>query len=464
MYNIKKLLSGAILLGLISFSACSDFLEVSPSDQIPNETAVTTVGEATAALNGVYTGFVSRYYYGTDMITYGDVRGDDMATTFNGQRTYSQFTFGHATALTSTNGGSFWQYIYRNMNRVNNLITKIDAGSVKISTEKEQTTLDDVRGQALALRALMHFDVLKIYGEPYLKNKSAWGAIIADKVFSKNDKPQRSTVEQTYTFILGDLKEALGISTSKVLLNKTKTNGKMSYWAAKALLARVYLYMGDYENAYKEAKDVVTNGGYSLIGNADYVNSWSQEFTTESIFEIHSSETDNADREGIGYVWSIDGYYASIITKELHDILKEDAKDVRLGLLEAEQLDNAGTMGYFINKYPGRNGNVYVNNTRVIRLSDMYLIVAEAGSRTGKSDASTYLNAIRKRANPEATDVTATLDLVMKERRKELFGEGHRFFDIIRDLGTSTVNRVGYLPNTPITRKDQVPVTKLKLM
>lgn len=457
MSIIKKIIFSIAILGL-SFTSCSDFLEVSPSNQLPGGSAVTSVKEAGSALNGIYASFVSELYYGASFITYGDVRGDDMATTFNGDRTYNQFTFGHATAQTSTNAGEFWSEIYGCMNRANNLITRIEAGDVKVVLDTDKANLDDIYGQALVLRALMHFDITRIYGEPYLKNKAAWGAVVAEQVYTKEDKPQRSTVEQTYTSILADLKKALGIGAAAPLLKQTKTTpGKFNYWSAKALLARVYLHMGDYENAYTEAKDVIENGGYTLISNENYLASWSSEFTTESIFEVHSSETENADREGIGFLWSLDGYYASIITNELFDLLNEDEDDVRLGLLEGAQLDNAGTIGYFVLKYPGREGNLYVNNTRVLRLSDIYLIAAEAGVRTGKSDASKYLNDIRKRANPAVTDVTATLELVTKERRKELFGEGQRYFDIIRDLGTNTIKRPGMPPNTPITRPDQMP-------
>jgi len=455
MYKINRLLLNiAILIGAVSLSSCSDFLKVDPSDQIPNGTAVTTVGEAEAALVGIFPGFIDPEYYGADMITYGDVRGDDMAARTT-SRTYSQFTFGHASPLTSTNGGYFWQYIYKNLNRATSLITKINEGAVVLKEDGEKVQLNQVKGEALTLRALMHFDLVKVYGEPYIKNPNAWGVVISDKVYGKDDKPKRSTVKQTYDFIVNDLKEALGIGTNVVLLKKNIVNGRVNYYAAKALLAKVCLYMGDYENAYTYAKDVIENGGYSLISNANYVNSWSSEFTTESVFEIHVSETQNPDREGMGFLWSTSGYAASIVTQSLLDLLGEDPNDIRGNVLVKATLPT-GVPGYFVNKYPGRSGNIYVNNIRIIRLSEVYLIAAEAGVRTGKTDASTYLNDIRLRANPQATTVTATLELVMNERRKELFGEGQRFFDITRDLGTNVVKRVGYAGAIELTRENQV--------
>ena len=97
-----------------------------------------------------------------------------------------------------------------------------------------------------------------------------------------------------------------------------------------------------------------------------------------------------------------------------------------------------------MNKYPGINGKTAVNNIRVIRLSDIYLIAAEAALKKSSADqasANKYLNAIIKRAIPSASDVTATEALVLKERRKELVMEGHRFYDIMR-LGITVTRKV----------------------
>lgn len=458
MFRIKYLIYSIALAGLLGVTSCSDFLEVGPTSELPGATAVTNVSEAESALNGVYTGLASQNYYGTDMISYGEVRGTDMGTTVNGDRTQSMYQFGHTIALNSTSGGYFWQMAYSRLSRVNNLITKIEAGSIAINTPAEQTVLDDIYGQALSLRALMHFDLVRIYGEPYLKNNAAYGAIIADRVITKDDKLQRSTVAQTYDFIVNDLRTALGLDGGTVYLKKTMGDyrrGVFSYYASEALLAKVYLYMGRWSDAYTAATDVIANGPYSLISNAEYVNSWSNEFTSESIFEVHSSITNNADRESIGSLMAPgSGVYGAIsATPEFIALMLEDPNDVRLQLMQPNKQNQQYA---YVAKYPGRDGNIYVNNTRVLRLSDIYLIAAEAGLYTGAADASRYLNDIRKRANPAVADVTATIELVMTERRKELVGEGHRYFDIIRNLGTQTVTRAG-TQGLPIIASHAVP-------
>jgi hypothetical protein len=467
MITLKKIIYSIILISTFALSSCSDFLIVGPTNALPEATAVVDVPGARVALNGVYRSMHIRQYYGTDMITYGEVRGDDQGTTLNGDRTQNAYHFGHLTAQTSTNAGFFWRDIYHSLARVNNLMERIEANTISVTSDAEQATLDDVYGQLLALRALMHFDLVRIYGEPYLKNREAPGVIIANRVILGSERLQRATVGATYDFIVEDLQRALGRSSGKRYLKREidpiLSHAGMSYYPAEALLSKVYLYMGRWSDSYDAATNVIKSGPYRLISNGDYVTSWGLEFTSESIFEVHSSATANADREGIGYVTlpriaavpgAVTGYGAVSATSAFIELMKEDMDDVRLGIMKT---NDRGIEFAYIAKYPGRGDNVYVNNTRVLRLSEIYLIAAEAGVLAGKADASDYLNAIRKRANPAVADVVATVELVMKERRKELIGEGHRFFDIIRNLGTNAVRRGG-TASYPIDQDYMVPM------
>jgi hypothetical protein len=128
--------------------------------------------------------------------------------------------------------------------------------------------------------------------------------------------------------------------------------------------------------------------------------------------------------------------------------LDEDPNDVRHGLIE--QGTNEGVNFRWLAKFRGNNGDgdFKVNNPMIMRLSEIYLIAAEAALMKSSADqgkADIYLHKIRERANPAATQITATVDEVLKERRKEFIGEGHRYYDLGR-LGL-TINR-----NTPDNR------------
>lgn len=456
-----------IIIASALFTSCSDFLDVSASNELPDKDVIKNVKEAQAALDGVYKQFQSRYYYGCDFITYGDVRGDDLGTTKSGDRTNSQYTFGHLNSTTSTNGGYFWEMIYSALNRTNSLLGYINNGSVEIKTAADQTKLDNIKAQTYALRAYLHFDLIRVYGEPYLKNKAALGVVKADRVIKKEEKPERATVEEIYSFIIDDLTTAINSKTTvnnkeTTALSNAKDNaGRMNLWAAKAFLSKVYLYMGKNKESYTLAKEVIDSGEYSLIPRDKYVSSWGEAFSDESIFEIYNDEKENANRESLGYVISFEskgGYKAVSLTDTLTNFyaeLSKDPEDCRLDLLQLRAITETKKGYSYERKYPGRGGDMYVNNPKLIRLSEVYLIAAEAGALAGEADAANYLDAIRQRATtatlaPTTATGEALVELVMMERRKELFGEGHRFFDITRNLGDKVVKRVGTV-NNPIS-------------
>ena len=168
---------------------------------------------------------------------------------------------------------------------------------------------------------------------------------------------------------------------------------------------------------------------------------WGKRENSESIFDLDFSTTMyGGARELIGSVAAPQSYGTMVATDDFLNLLNEDPTDVRLGLLikDKEGKERA------VNKYPGLDGNIFVNNVRVIRLSDIYLVGAEAALRKNTPDqdlADEYLYQIRHRANPSNNKITATLDLIKKERRKELVMEGHRLYDILR-VG-DTVERKG---------------------
>lgn len=439
MKNIR--IAGVLACTLLMASCGKDFLEVFPNDQLVTETAITGVDGANAALYGAYNTMQSVNSYNCNMITFGEVRGGDMQTFARGSRTNNYYVFNNRTP--DNVDENLWAVPYTALNQVNNVIAAFIDGNITDGTKEER---DNILGQCYTLRAFFHFDIVKLFGVPYMKDKTAPGAVIADRVIPASEKPQRSTVEQTYTFIREDLTQAIQLlATSKAI-----DNGYINYWAAQALLSRVALYMGDWDAAFSAAKTVIADGPYVLVPNGSYVTSWAQEFTTESIFDVVNTASDNGDRESIGYVADPAGYGAMIATTAFVNLLQEDPDDVRLKLLKN---DNSGQLGY-IAKYPGR-GMSMINNVRILRLSEIYLNAAEAALRKASKDqtaADDYLYAIQRRANPAAVKITATTDNVLTERRKELVSEGHRFFDVMR-LGI-TVNRTGgrnYLNQDEVT-------------
>ncbi|MGB5988443.1 MAG: RagB/SusD family nutrient uptake outer membrane protein, partial [Marinifilaceae bacterium] len=293
----------------------------------------------------------------------------------------------------------------------------VNADKMTAVTPEDKAAKEEIIANFYALRALCHFDLLKIYSRiPTAGNPTTdLGVILADKVISVKDQPQRATVQQVYDLIFADLAKAETIPAASA------TKGWFSINAIKALKARVYLYHGDKVEALKYAKDVIDNGGYSLVAKDKYAASWAFNYNNpEAIMTIICTEDDNSGNEGVGYLMSETGYAAMKVTNSFKALLSADAGDVRSSIIDAND---------YLKKYPDNLTNVY----RIIRLSEMYLIAAEA--TTVQADAMAYLNVILKaRGATEITDATTVdLDRVLLERRKELAGEGHVFFDFMRN-------------------------------
>lgn len=426
-YNLKYI--GGLLLLCLSICSCSDFLETYPANSLVSNQAIENEEDIQTALRGAYQGLLSEAYYGCDFVVQGDVQGDDVQPISQGVRTENLYRF---TARQNNAPTGLWSRPYLVINRVNVILNAIETKDFPATA-----TLNDAKGQALALRALCHFNLLITYGYPYLKDQGAsLGVSLVKEVLPATALPERSSVAEGYDMVIKDLTDALAV------IGSAENDGHFNKWAVEALLARVNLYKGDWKQAFDYADDVIQNSPYTLIPNAQYVNAWKEEYTSESIFDLHISGLSAGNRELLGHVAHPTGYAALIATKDFIDLLNEDPQDVRLGLLQTDSENQKR----FINKYPGRNGSVAVNNMRVLRLSDIYLIGAEAALKKPQPDqtkADEYLNAIIQRANPAAVHVTATEELVLKERRKELVMEGHRFFDAMR-LGKAITRSGGF--------------------
>ena len=170
--------------------------------------------------------------------------------------------------------------------------------------------------------------------------------------------------------------------------------------------------------------------------NEEYPTAWSNDASAsnpgEVLFEIVNLTTDSPGKESMGYLNSKDGYDDMCITCSFYQFLKKDPKDIRLKLLSFDKKYYA----YVFKYQPQQNESITDANIPLIRLSEVYLIAAEAAVKLGdNATAIEYLDPIVKRANPENTVVgqAITLERVLDERRKELVAEGHRMYDVIRN-------------------------------
>ena len=445
MNKIYKLL--AITLLLVGTTSCGDeWLNTVPSDSVPADEAITTLKAAEVALTGVYDGLQGASnrvsYYGARMFYYGDVRGDDMQARAQGMRSSSIYEMRYI----EDNAPNMWNVPYNVLRRANSLIEAIDEDKVEDASEEQ---LAKFKAEALVIRALVHFDLVRIYGSPYtMDNGASLGVPIVTVPLPMDALPERSIVADVYTQILKDLSDAISIGSLSEKADKD-SYGYVNAWFAKGLQARVNLYKGDNPAALKYAEDVIDNSPYELWTNEEYVDGWNttDDGRKEMLFEIvNQSNDDWTDREGVAYLLHENGYADYIATESFVNMLNADPDDVRNGILIAasnkeDLIDEFGDATVFVNKFPaGANGEMRLNSLPIMRLSEIYLIAAEAAAKVpNPTKAAKYLNAIVLRANPDAAQVSeadATVDRITIEKRKELVGEGHRFFDAMRNNET----------------------------
>ncbi|MFA8451876.1 MAG: RagB/SusD family nutrient uptake outer membrane protein [Bacteroidales bacterium] len=448
----KGLLYTLLGLSLLGGASCSDsYLDENPSNKLGVEGSIKTVIQAQYAIDGVYDQLSNQEYWGNNYISNFDVMADDMRASESGRLDdYYRYTF-----YTESSDAAMWTRPYRAMKNVVSLLDVIEG--VEAEGADAVAKRDNIKGQALALRALIHFDLVRTFGKPYTHGGAATALgvpIVLTKV-NFDQKPARNTVEEVYTQVITDLKAAIA------LLSKDANVGRINKAAAQALLAKVYLYKGDKANALAFAKTVIDDSGLALMPRKDYVAEWGKASMSEALFELVNSSEDNPGLESVGYLSDPDGYGQFVATDPFIAKLTAAPYDIRSKMLAKDELSTKTKprMGRVM-KYPGNGGPSNTSNIRIIRLSEVYLIAAEAALGTNNSKAAEYLNAVINRAYPtedvlaedgttvlfdysdDVPNVTAaniSLNRILEERSLELVAEGHRFHDLVRN--NITINR-----------------------
>lgn len=452
MKKIFSILLVAVLT--ISLSSCKGFLDKEPTDSVVAENALATLEDAGVAVNGMYT--LLKYYtvYGNYMIQMGDMRADLLVPS---EGTYITYSYDYDPSQNSY--FTLWRNYYSTITRANAIIQNID--KLEVPADK-QAIKDDYLGQAYAVRAFCYFDLARLYGRPYrFDNGASLGAVLITTPVSPSEaRIPRSTVAETYAQIEADLATALP------LLSKAKNLGHFNYWAAEFLKAKVALYKGDNETAYSAAKDVITNSPYSLIPRDNYLASWAQVGNDESIFEglvNLQSAIDGDNGFGGSFYYSLwFGYTntgASVVpTKSWRDMFALTPNDIRINWIaydDPSSGEGKHTGEYWLKKFIGNTGfTAFLNNPRFMRLAEAYFIAAEAGMNSGKGDAANLLLQVAKRADPTVTSIAATMENIEIQRKKELIGEGDRFFDLMRRNGSYVKNDPHNPFNTALTWSD----------
>ena len=446
-----------LLASTLVLTSCDKALDQTPSSSRNSEESVTSLNDLASAVRGVYTQLNTRYGYSGETALYADGHGGDIkivASSYNHSTSIHRFI----TEKTSSFSDGAYAAFSKVSGRVNDILQYVDQVK-KATSDGEKAAVANQVAQLYALRGLAHLELARIFS--YLPTTGAnldaaySGIPLNNEVRPVGSSYQRSTLRETYAQIISDLTKSLeGLSKEKTL-----NSGYVNYWAAEALLARAYLYLGDWQNAYKYASDVIASSPYKLYTVENYAKVWGQQGTSESLFEIVTTEKDNAGLNSLGGYTNPEPYPEFGAADDFVKWIQESrVGDIRAELITKRASKDGENEAYYTTKYLGQAGATNatgMNNFKVIRLSELYLIASEAllkgaTSSDGKT-AVDYYNDLRKNRFSNYTPATAvTLDNILDERRIEFFCEGHRFFDLVRnkrDLTTPYVagGKVEYL-------------------
>jgi hypothetical protein len=439
----------AVLL-LTGLGSCKkDWLDVTATNQIKAQDQFKTEAGFKDALMGVYIGMAQPSLYAKDMTwNLVDLLSRQYETLTSLALYADAQQYKYKTSRVVDKVDALWKNQYNVIANVNSILDEIDNGVLNPIDH------DIMKGELLALRAYLHFDLLRLYGDYNYANRPELASKLTIPYvtsLSKNLTPQR-TYEQTFTLMEQDLNDALALLEQDPIYTKGQRpenyyedvnrdgfyndrEQRMNYYAARAVQARVYLWQGGAENlqnAAQAAEDVIANAPAALrdpsasVGNDKILSS-------EQIFSLNV--TGFADIIGQYFnAESATNYDALLILRPTAETLYETsnqnigAADIRFNALLATQ-----SRGMVSVKLVQSQNTTYRNIMPLIKLPEMYYIAAEAYLNTNLPKAIEYLNKVRtSRGILQDIPSTATVEEVRneltKEYRKEFISEGQLFF------------------------------------
>ena len=427
-----------MLVALLATTSCEDFLNITPDGQSKRDDQLSTEQGIEDAMYGVYSQMRSPSLYGQELYFKTlEVMAHNLYSTDNDDiKSLANFEYDNTYVKSLFEG--IWTAMYKNISNVNSVLNS------PLVADADKYPFTIYRGEALGLRAFMHFDLVRLFAEQYTVNPDANGIPYATE-FSLNTPPFES-LKKNYEHILADLLEADSLLADEdeyaderaYMLDRQIHFNKYAVWGT---LARVYLTMGNKEKAAEYAKKVITDGKYMLKEKTEVVNDLAGVLSKkECLFGIYHA-----------------GFYTQVSAK-LQQMTSFYSLDLPKEFLKLYEKDASGsdfrTMAYFSESGTGSSSktrlckftDVYELNNNVasrpadlilginmIRIPEMYYILAEVSLDKEPEMALDYYNAVRKSRGLEAvTDKALTIEMINDERCKEMVGEGQIYFNLKR--------------------------------
>jgi len=432
----------AISITLTSLQGCKREQGLYPesSTSISDKAIFDTPQRIEGLVNGIYKSFKGASLYGGRYLMYQDFRGEDFINiTANSYTVFESWNNSYSSGSNDIN--SLWSNAYTTINNANILIEGLATKKEVVGEEKAKAYI----AEAKLLRAASYFSLVTVFAQPYNKDKGASLGLplrLQAELDTRNNDLKRSKVSEIYTQIIQDLDDAekdLPDNYSSANLNTTRAHKN----TARAIKTRVFLAQNNWEEVVKEAVKIApqTKAPFSATQGVknelqpDILTLFGPNYTTtESILSMPFSTVDSySGQTAIAYVYFGNKEYYTNPAGILGDaIWKTD--DRRRQLL----LPSGGKQ--YLKKFA--KISPYIDYIPVIRYAEVLLNYAEAAAQTGQLQLATELiKAVHRRSDAtfdisasQAADKQTLLNIIAKERRIELLGEGFRGFDLLRHL------------------------------
>lgn len=436
----------ATLLLLTLLTACSKKIDITPQFSLDGSKPLTSLDQADFVLTGTYNSFLGGGYFNSvpTANTAGqtlqpasfsglpDMMSDDLVETFEDFPNYRKASEWTYTA-DEANVQITFANCYNVISGVNIILRDVDNLSAI-----EPDRANNIKGQALAIRAMAHFDLLRYFATTFDRNSTELG-IAYIKTYDATGKPSRNSIKECYDNIFADVNAA--ITAFNASGSSSGDVSRIDVNAAYALKARASLYAGLWQDAADASTLLIDQ--FSLANMDDFPGIWTDDNDEEVIWKVKfQSVNDGTPYENVFFARGNKSLYRPTLTI---DALYDAANDVR----HDTYIANVGTFNGIghdprlaVIKHRGKSpasateGGGFVD-WKVFRVAEFYLSRAEANFQLGnEASALADLNALRTARIIGFVDGTETgsalLDAIKLERRKELAFEGHRFFDLKR--------------------------------
>lgn len=437
MFVMKRriLLYTLSAISILGMTGCSDFLTRDPKLQQSTDITLSSYSGLDNATWGAYNYIGDTGWYGNSWVIGAEMRsGNGKKSNFkDSNRCVGPYNWNYTE--TSTSG--MWSYCYATVGMANNVIDNLEGKDVDGVTAQD---LNNLKAECLFIRAFAHFCNVLTYGQPYtwcVKNAPESLGVPYVYHTDPDGKPARETVVSNYENIVKDLLEAESIiAPDYVRSGIADPAAAVNISTIQALLSRVYLYMGKWQESADYATKVIESKKYRLWTVDEYPNVWGvDKGTGEVIFEVYGKLTNSAhgNWDDISWLTSPEGSGDPQAAAPLLALYDDD--DVRLKTYRTDKEGKSGGI-LWTAKYPGKGDNDApdCNNVIILRLSEMYLNRAEAiknGATIQGVTALDDINAVAVLRNAAPYTSVGQTDIEI-ERRKEFAWEGLHLYDLAR--------------------------------